>query len=438
MKNRTASRRRFLRGTGGIAIGLPFLEALAPRTARAAGTNKRFVVFNHPEGVIADQWQPAVGADSKTFALGPAMEPLTPFKGDLILTRGIDSQSCKDVGSTHKSSMDHILTGGSGTSIDQTIARAIGKDFRFASLEFGVKVRSQSPGYRAVWSGGKIVPCVNDPKQMFARLFTGGTTPTGSGGTVTVDQTAIMQLAARRRSVIDAVKTQFDTLKTELGGDDRARLEAHLGAIREAEKELLGTGGEAAPAATSDCKNPQLAGTGTDLATITKQQIDLLVLALACRLTPVATLQWSQTGCPETFDWLGHKVSDVYHGWVHNDKGAPEYTEMWKRCLRWFAEQFAYLLGRMKAIDEGGKSLLDSAAVVMVSSFGHAGGHRPENVPFVIAGRAEGALQPGRYLDFTNDRQPHNRVLLGLGRIFGVQMGAYGNAKYGTSPLPGL
>jgi hypothetical protein len=445
-RSRAFARRRLLTGAGGITIGLPFLEAVAPRGARAQAAPRRFVVFNHPEGVIASHWQPPEGADRTGFSLAPGMEALAPYKGDLIITRGVDSLSCKDVGSTHKSSMDHILTGGAGTSIDQVIAQKVGKDYRFASLELGVSVRAMVPGYRAVWSGGKVVPCLNEPRDVFARMFAGGTAPVAAGGTFTVDQTAILQLAAKRRSVIDAVKAQFDAIKMDVSGEDRARLEAHLGAIREAEKELLGAGAApagpapAAPAgAALDCKSPKLdAPAVVDQAVRTRQQMDLLVLALACRLTPVVTLQWSQTGCPETFSFLKHSTTDVYHGWVHNDKRNPDYTEQWRQCLKWFGEQFAYLLGRMKQVNEGGRTLLDSSAVVMVSSFGHAGGHSPVNVPFVIAGSAGGVFKTGQYLDYTTNRQPHNRVLLALAKAFGVDMNAYGNAKYGTTPLPEL
>jgi hypothetical protein len=146
-------------------------------------------------------------------------------------------------------------------------------------------------------------------------------------------------------------------------------------------------------------------------------------------------LQWSQTGCPETFPWLGVQVSDVLHGWVHNDKGNPAYTEQWKRCMKWFSEQLAYLLTRMKQINEGTGTLLDNSAVVFVSSFGHAGGHSPTNVPFIVAGKAGGALRPGQFLDYSTSHPPHNRVLLTLAKAFGLDMPSYGNAKYGMSPL---
>ena len=46
-------RRAFLRGAGGITLGLPFLEALAPRKAAAqtATTPKRLAIFFNHNGV---------------------------------------------------------------------------------------------------------------------------------------------------------------------------------------------------------------------------------------------------------------------------------------------------------------------------------------------------------------------------------------------------
>jgi hypothetical protein len=176
------------------------------------------------------------------------------------------------------------------------------------------------------------------------------------------------------------------------------------------------------------------------LDTTGKVQMDLAILALACGLTPVVSLQYSQTGCPETFPFINPMgmVTDVLHGWVHNDKGKPEYTEMWRTVLSWFAEQFAYFIGRMKSINEGGRSLLDSSAIVITSSFGHAGGHSPANLPFVIAGSCGGAFKTGRFLDYSTEKPAHNRLLLGVARAFGLELPSFGNPKYGTAPLPEL
>ena len=77
------SRRHFLRGLGGVTLGLPFLEALAPRSARAqaATTIQRFGVFFACNGVDMTRWFPngAYGALTPEHLTGTANEALAPF-----------------------------------------------------------------------------------------------------------------------------------------------------------------------------------------------------------------------------------------------------------------------------------------------------------------------------------------------------------------------
>src|SRR5687768_17116881 len=82
-------RRSFLRGAGGAAIGLPFLEAFA----RAAPPPRRLLVFQIPNGVIKEHWYPQ-GSDTD-FTLARIMAPLQPHKKDLIVLRHVDSPSTK-------------------------------------------------------------------------------------------------------------------------------------------------------------------------------------------------------------------------------------------------------------------------------------------------------------------------------------------------------
>ncbi len=63
------SRRSFLRGLGGLTIGLPFLETLAPRTAHAQVTSpKRFVVFFECNGVNMERFFPVTPYGALTAA----------------------------------------------------------------------------------------------------------------------------------------------------------------------------------------------------------------------------------------------------------------------------------------------------------------------------------------------------------------------------------
>src|SRR5687768_9707957 len=100
-------RRRFLRGAGGVVVGLPFLETLAPRRALAATRRKRLVVFQVPQGVVKEHWYPAGGG--REFTLNRIMAPLQPHKADLTIFRNIEMMTTK----THD-----VLPTLTGTNVD--------------------------------------------------------------------------------------------------------------------------------------------------------------------------------------------------------------------------------------------------------------------------------------------------------------------------------
>ena len=91
MKN-PVSRRHFLRGFGGVALGLPFLEALAPRQAQAQeAAIQRFGVFYGCNGVDMSRWFPkgAYGPLTEQHLTDTANEALIPFMSKLLIPRGI-------------------------------------------------------------------------------------------------------------------------------------------------------------------------------------------------------------------------------------------------------------------------------------------------------------------------------------------------------------
>lgn len=440
---KTTTRRRWLQGAGGLALGLPFLETFAPRQARAADSKaKRLVLFFTPEGTQADEFYPTGSVSD--FKLGSISAPLEPYKRDCIFLKGINHQSCADVGSDHFSSMKHLLTGGGPDSIDQIISAQIGQSARFSSLEFAVKPRNVNEKGVISYRKAQMVPGEFDPQKMFARVFAGATPSKGGGSAPVGPSPELQAVLARRKSTIDFVKGQVDWLKKRVSAVDHARLDEHLTAIREVEKSLVAP--PASQNTTVSCSAPEIdlvAGSNTGgsvgFDVLTKCQIDLMVLALACDATPVASLQLSNSGSGEGFDFLGIPANvDILHGWVHNDKGDPAFPGYAKKTFTWFADRFAYLLGRMKAVSEGSGSMLDNSVVVWMSHFGRGGAHGPDNVPWVFAGRGAGTLRPGRFLDVSAKPEPHTKLLLAMAQAMGVSLGQIGDPKYGTAPLPGL
>src|SRR5262245_51144027 len=77
------SRRRLLRGAG-VAVGLPWLEAMASAaTTPADKPPVRMAVLYMPNGVHPDMWTPA--GEGKEFKLAPSMEPLTDLQSEIIV-----------------------------------------------------------------------------------------------------------------------------------------------------------------------------------------------------------------------------------------------------------------------------------------------------------------------------------------------------------------
>src|SRR5437763_12832596 len=80
-------RRTVLRGLG-ATMALPFLEAMLPpfslKGLASSTPVHRFQAFYTPNGMAMEYWTPkGVGKD---FELSPIMEPLAPYKNQMIAT----------------------------------------------------------------------------------------------------------------------------------------------------------------------------------------------------------------------------------------------------------------------------------------------------------------------------------------------------------------
>ena len=85
-------RRRFLAGFGGVLVGLPYLESLAPRAAQAQTSPvKRFGVFFACNGVNMARWFPngEYGPLTEAHLTGTANEALNTFRDKLLFPRGV-------------------------------------------------------------------------------------------------------------------------------------------------------------------------------------------------------------------------------------------------------------------------------------------------------------------------------------------------------------
>ena len=84
------SRRTLMRGAGGVAIALPFLQAMRPRVAWAqAAPPKRLVMWFTSNGQMPAYWYPT-GTETN-FTLNTAHKALEPYKSKLIIFDGVNA-----------------------------------------------------------------------------------------------------------------------------------------------------------------------------------------------------------------------------------------------------------------------------------------------------------------------------------------------------------
>lgn len=145
--------------------------------------------------------------------------------------------------------------------------------------------------------------------------------------------------------------------------------------------------------------------TSTDAAIpkVGKLMMDMIVMAMACDMTSVATLQWSDTEAKHTFPWL--KLSEHHHYYQHDSGFKP--VECAKVCT-WSSEMHAYLLQGLAAVDLGGRSLLDESVVFFGSELQEPPSHMKNSMPLLLAGNG-GGLRTGRWLKYNG--VSHNNLL---------------------------
>lgn len=459
MKPFRLSRRAVLRGAGGVAVALPWLEAMVdPRRAYAAGP-KRLVVFFTPNGTIYEKWKPT--GSGTNFGLSHILSPLESFKSKLVVLEGLwqgNKGSIGGPGDDHMKGMAWMLTGrilmsgsvpggggappaglATGISVDQHVANAIGTTTRFKSLEFGVRslTVAGNPLFHMVYTGpGQAIQPQQSPSKMFDRVFANFTP---GSETPAMPDAAAMRLRADKQSVVDAVKDSYTSLAGRLGKDDKAKVESHLAHIRELEKRLQTTGGGGTGGGSSAaCMKPTRPADNdpyneANFVANGTAQVDLLTMSLACDLTRVASIQWAYSSGGPTHTWIGSNRG--HHDISHDGDSNTASKDALANIDQWYAKRFAELLGKMDKIQEGDGTLLDNSLVLWVNELAKGNNHSHGPMCYVLAGKAGGAIQTGRYLHVENH---HNNLLVSVMNAMGVQGNTFGDPQYCTGPLPGL
>ncbi len=461
------TRRSFLKGAGGMAVGLPFLPSIA-RTAPAGSDDspQRLIVLYQPQGMIMEEWLPTgTGSD---FELSPILSGLEPIREHVNILSGLDNRVPMMVnhhyGHTGTSKamwtglpMGYSLTpegnlnpnapepeniwemGAGGASVDQIIAQRMGAPTPYESLGLSIGRTDYLQTVASFHTAREeLLGLEPDPRVAFDRLFEGFDPGTPS---------ALQRLRAARGSVLDAVAESYASTTMRASAADRIRLEAHAEKIRELELRFSnGAGGG------QGCALPQFSLPGNydpnhsdfdDVGAIA--QIENAVMALACDMTRVVSIQYTH-GQDNRFPWLGHPFPfdnwEGWHGIFHIVPGGPTGREdpvvraAMIEVMQWYASNFVHLVQRLAETPDGDGTMLDNTLVVWASEFGDGDGHGSNNIPIVTAGNLCGTVETGRHLAF-EDRTT-NDLLVSMLNAFGHEETSFGLPEACNGALPGF
>jgi hypothetical protein len=161
--------------------------------------------------------------------------------------------------------------------------------------------------------------------------------------------------------------------------------------------------------------------------------MDIMVLAMWTDTTRVGTLMMAHGFSRQSFNFLPGVTSD-HHGMSHH-KNEPGAVREYTAVSRWYIEQYAWLIERMKRIDEGNGSLLDNTVLLYGSEMKDGNGHVRENLPIIVAGKGGGRLNSGQHVLLTPNT-PIANLHLTLAQKFGCEIEAFNGV--GTQTLSAL
>lgn len=434
------SRRNFLRGTG-VALALPWLESLPLKAAEdekpsKAALNKppiRFACIYFSNGVEPIHWW-AKGSGA-SMELGPVLQPMLPFREDMIFLRGLYNQQAVASTSPHLGRMPNMLSGARvsldpadirvGTTFDQVLAQRIGGRTAVPSLALGIEPNELrlEDGLSMIYASSISWSSATKPatKEIYpARAFD---VLVGDGTGRRLD-----------RSILDAVLKETHELQPRISRGDRHKLQEYLDSIRSIETRIERASKEERiegwrpTLSKPDMPRPadQLP---QDVPAHMKLMLDLIVLAFQMDKTRLVTCMLNNDLSQMNFRFLEGVQGSLHLDLTHNGK-APVAEAMYLKTNQFHIQQFAYLLKRLKDIDEGGQSILDSSILMGCSNLFDGDAHSADQMPIVLAGRGGGSLKTGRILDYLDKGDDNRRacsLYLSLMDRMGVSLDRFGD-----------
>jgi hypothetical protein len=360
-----------------------------------------------PNGVNQEHWWPKGGG--KDFQLASTMEPLAALRDQIQVIGGLDhinATAGPDGAGDHARASASLLTGcrakktsGAdihlGVSIDQLAAQRIGHLTRFPSLELTCdSVRNSGncdSGYSCAYqynvswrSATTPMPAERNPRLVFERLFGAGSRH---------ERRENMQLRQdQKRSVLDFVRDDADTLARKISKLDALKLDEYLTSVREIEERIVRVE-KLGQIANPDYATPS--GVPDEFEEHMRLMYDMIVLAFQTDSTRIATLIVAHDGSNRPYPEVG--VKRGHHDLSHHG-GDAEKLRMIAKIDRFHVTAFAEFLTKLaNSQDVDGNSVLHNSMIAYTGGNADGNAHSHTNLPMILAGAGGGVLQTGRF-----------------------------------------
>ena len=446
LKKLRVSRRFALRGAvGGIGVSLwlPILESMCNDhgTAFAQGEPipTSFGIFFWGNGYYPTDWTGTGTGTGDTWQLPKNLEPFAALKGDMTYVTGLDMLDAGFKG--HGWGVMYVLAGGDGNicnvtsditrsaeianatqyqpTIDQLIADAVHANEPFRSLETGVLpykginmgTVSENLAHRGPHD---FLPPERDPTRLFNTLF--GTGAPGEPADIS---------NSLRRSVLDAVLEEANSLKMTVGSNDAKRIDAHMESIRALEIRIPVTEDGGMP--NPGCTAPIAPMTLADMTAQSQALNRLIATAVACNLTRVYTHLWSGARDENTYPTI--PVNSDHHQLTHSGLTAEH-----SKIEHYIMSQYADLAQVMKDTPMAAGNVLDHTLIYGVSELAEPQWHVHTDYRIVLMGHAGGQLPGNRHV-----RLPGRKVtelMLTMQQLMGLDVTTFGSWDRTSTTMP--
>src|SRR3989442_9880517 len=399
-------RRTVLRGVG-ATMALPFLDAMIPAfspQARAATKPvHRFQAFYVPNGMAMEYWSPK--GEGSAFELSPILEPLAPFRNQMLVLSGIKANWNYIHAGASGSFLTGTVRGGrneieivADVSIDQLLAKHFAADTQVGSLELSMDVPANAGActgnlscvytHTLSWkSKTQPLPMEWNPRTVFERLF---------GDSGSTDRSARDARLRQHKSILDSVAEKLASLRRDLGPEDRAKVDEYAEAIRDVERRIE-KAEQQRDLELPTLEQPQ--GAPPVFEDHLALMLDLQLLAFRSDLTRVISFMIGKEQSARPYPQIG--VPEAHHPLSHHND-LPELIAHMSKINRYHAELFAQHVGRLREVPDGDGTLLDHMTILYGSGISNSRRHSGDNLPLMLVGGGAGRLKGGRHLKYAD------------------------------------